>query len=493
MDSILAHNVASLGPFVPELILIVTLLAVILADVVTKGDRIALSAGIGIGGTTLSLLAVLYSLPYERTSLFHGMLAHDMFAVFFKLIAAISVIIVLVVSVQSVDVRRDVFAEYVAMMVAMALGMYVLAASINLLSMFLAFELVSMTSYVLTAHQKDQLPSSEAALKYVIYSAASAATMIYGMSILFGLTGSLAASEIAIALVGGESSLAIAVAVLFILGGIGYKIASVPFHFWCPDAYQGAPAPVAALLSVGPKAAGMAFLARFFYEAMAIPEGLTWQPVGLADWQIVIAIISAVTMTLGNLSAIWQRSMKRLLAYSSIAHAGYILMGVAMISQMGLRAMMFYLAVYLFMNLGAFVVIIALADKFESDDIESYAGLGGRAPFVAVSMAVFLIALAGIPPTSGFIGKFYLFWAVLEANNLIWLAVIAALNTVISLYYYARVIKQMFLVPASAGSEGKLAVSPLYTTVLALLLVPTILFGIYWWPAWRVVTAAGMP
>jgi NADH-quinone oxidoreductase subunit N len=492
MDPILTQNVTSLGLFVPELILLGTMLCIIIADVISGQTRKTLLAAIGIGGTALSLVAVLTSLPTEQTLIFHGMLAHDSFAVFFKMIAAVAVIIAIVVSLKSDEVRSETFPEYVTMMVGMALGMYTLAASVNLLSMFLAFEAVSMTSYVLTAHRKDEIPASEGALKYVIYSGASAATMIYGMSLLYGLTGSLQASAIAAQLASGEAGLAVAVAFLLILGGIGYKIASVPFHFWCPDAYQGAPAPVAALLSVGPKAAGMAFLARFLYEAMALPAGMGWQPVGLADWQIVIAIISAATMTLGNLSAVLQTSMKRLLAYSSIAHAGYILMGVAMISPMGMKAMMFYLAVYMFMNLGAFIVVIALAGKIDSDDIDAYAGLGSRSPVVAITMAIFLIALAGLPPTSGFIGKFYLFWAVIEANNLIWLAVVAALNSVVALYYYARVIRRMFLTPAPEGAT-KLCVSPLYTTVLMLLVVPTLLFGVYWWPMWRVVAAAGMP
>lgn len=493
MDPIFAHNVASLGWFTPELILLVTMLGVIVADLIGRKAKPALSAGIGIGGTLLSLIVVIATIPGERSLIFHNMLAHDSFAVFFKVIAALSVLIAIVVSLRATDVKQGAIAEYVAMMVGMAFGMYVMASSVNLIAMFLAFELVSMTSYILTAHLKERLPSSEAALKYVIYSGASSAVMIYGMSLLFGLTGSLYAGDIAVHLYdAGEGSLAVAVAMLFILAGIGYKIASVPFHFWCPDVYEGAPTPVTALLSVGPKAAGMAFLARFLYEAMAVPGAAGWQPVGLADWQIVVAIISAATMTLGNFSAIWQNNVKRLLAYSSIAHAGYILMGVAMISVMGMKAMMFYLAVYLFMNLGAFIVIIALAGKIQSDRIEAYAGLGSRAPFVAVAMGVFLVALAGLPPTSGFIGKLYLLWAVIEESNLIWLAVVAAVNTVVSLYYYARILRQMFLRPAPAGAE-KLAVSPLYTVTIVAMLVPTILFGVYWWPVWRAITAVGLP
>jgi len=496
MDPILAQNVADLAHFVPELVLLGAILVVIVADLVVSRPHPGVTATLGIAGVVLSVVAVLADLPAEREMLFSGMLAHDMFAVFFKLIAALAVLFCILLSLRAPDVRRESFAEYIEMMLGMALAMYVIAAAANLLSMFLAFELVSMTSYILTAHLKGNKASSEAALKYVIYSGASSGVMIYGMSLLYGLTDSLGAREIAWGLVGGGSQLAVAVGMLFVLAGIGYKIASVPFHFWCPDAYQGAPTPVAALLSVGPKAAGMALLSRFLYEAMALRLSTGgWRAVtlaGAADWQVVIAIIAAATMTLGNFAAIWQNSMKRLLAYSSIAHAGYILMGVAMLSQMGLSAMLFYLGVYLFMNLGAFLVVIALAGKIHSDDIDAYVGLGGRTPFVAVAMAIFLLALAGIPPTAGFVGKFYLFWAVIEQSHLIWLAVVAALNTVVALYYYARVIRRMFLDPAPEGA-GPIAISGMHTTLLVVLLVPTLAFGIYWWPLWRLVSAAGAP
>ena len=373
---ILELNMLSLRLFLPELIIIGAMLVIIVSDLIWQ-RRAWLAAGLGIAAMVTSAAVVVLTAPVgERYLLFVGMLSYDMFAAFFKLIAAIAVVFSIIISLKSEEVRREGFAEYVVMMLGMALGMNVLAMSANLLAMFLAFELVSMTSYILTSHLKENRASSEAALKYAIYSGASAGIMLYGMSLLFGLTGSLSVWHIAEAFAGSGPSLAVAVATLFILAGIGYKIASVPFHFWCPDAYEGAPTPVAALLSVGPKAAGMAMLARFLYEALAIPFGETiqWHPVGLADWQIVVAGISAATMTLGNFAAIWQENMKRLLAYSSIAHAGYLLMGVAMISPLGMKAVMFYLAVYLFMNLGAFLVIIALAGV---DEERSPLRLGG--------------------------------------------------------------------------------------------------------------------
>jgi NADH-quinone oxidoreductase subunit N len=383
------------------------------------------------------------------------------------------------------DVGAPRSAEYNAMMLTLGSGMFLMASAINLVTMFLAFEMVSLTSYILTGHLTDEKRSSEAALKYVIYSAASAGIFLFGMSWLFGVTGTLYLPNIAHSLIAGGTPLAVGVAVILILVGLGYKIASVPFHFWAPDAYTGAPAPVAGLLSVGPKAAGMALLTRFLYEGLSVGAGGEWIGLHQVNWPAVIAILAAASMTVGNLSAIWQGNIKRLLAYSSIAHAGYILMGVAMLSSAGLKAVMFYLAIYVFMNFGAFLVVIALAGHINSDKLEAYAGLGRRAPFLAVAMAVFLVSLAGLPPTSGFIGKLYLFLAVWH-KEVYWLAVVAALNTVVALYFYARILREMFLREPPSGAES-IAVRPLYLVLLGAMVAPTLVLGLYWSPLMDIV------
>ncbi|HRU24616.1 MAG TPA: NADH-quinone oxidoreductase subunit N [Candidatus Latescibacteria bacterium] len=492
MGSIQDHIISSVHAFAPEGVLAATLLLIIVADLLPATSRPAVSLGLALGGLAVSAVTVV-RIPAGETLIFAGMLATDGFAATFKLVAAAVTAVVLVVSYRATDVNREHFAEYCAMAIALCLGAYVMAAAANLLSMFLAFELVSMSSYILTAHMKEDRKASEAALKYVVFSASSSAVMLYGMSLIYGLTGTLVLKAIMPALAGNTASLAQSVGVLFVLAGLTYKIAAVPYHFWCPDVYEGAPAPVAAFLSVGPKAAGMAMLARFLNEALFLPPGSPIRSgIDFGNWQTAIVLISAVTMTLGNLSALRQTNVKRLLAYSSIAHAGYMLMALAVIRPFGVTAMTFYVVAYALMNLGAFLVVIALGRSMRSEELDSYAGLGGRAPVVAVLMAIFLFSLAGIPPTMGFVGKLYLFWAVLEGKGLAWLAVVAALNTVIALYYYARILRQMFFLPAREGA-GEIRVEPIHYVVLFLLAIPTLALGVYWGPLWGAISAAGTP
>jgi NADH-quinone oxidoreductase subunit N len=275
------------------------------------------------------------------------------------------------------------------------------------------------------------------------------------------------------------------VVILLFLAGLLFKTASFPFHFWCPDVYEGAPTPITAFLSVGPKAAGFALFIRLFYPLFATGGGTApYEAIAGVNWPTILALVSAVTMTLGNLAALHQDNLKRLLAYSSIAHAGYLLMGMASLSSLGLRGVVFYLGVYLFMNLGAFAVVAILAGAGGTEEIHSYRGLGTRAPFACLAMAVFLFSLIGLPPFAGFVGKVYLFAAVIS-SKIYWLAVVAALNTVISLYYYLRIVKAMFLDSAIDIFEPQ--VSPWSKGLLVLLIIPTIGLGLYWQPLARIV------
>lgn len=322
-------------------------------------------------------------------------------------------------------------------------------------------------------------------MKYVVYGATASGVMIYGFSLLYGLTGTTQIGEIGRALTTTDAPLPILLAAVMVTVGFGYKIAAVPFHMWSPDVYEGAPTPVTAFLSVGPKAAGFAVLVRFFYTVFASPDAAAgaWKLSARVDWTLLFAVLSAVTMSVGNLVAINQKNVKRLLAYSSIAHAGYMLMGFVLLTPVGLKAILFYLVVYLFMNLGAFYVVILVANGTRSEDIADYSGLGSRAPFAAVALAIFLFALTGIPPFSGFIGKVYLFAEVIN-RGVYWLAVVAALNSVVSLYYYARIVKVMFL--EDPKDKAELAVPVFPRAVLCLLAIPTLLLGIYWEPVARV-------
>lgn len=307
------------------------------------------------------------------------------------------------------------------------------------------------------------------------------------MSWIFGMTGGLDYARIHEALFqgGGVNQLSLFIAFIFILAGFGYKIVFVPFHMWSPDVYQGAPTPVTAFLSVGSNAAGVAILIRFFFPGVSqLTDGGDWRFIQGVEWPHVLLTVSMVTMTLGNLSALGQQNVKRLLAYSGIAHAGYILMGLVVLNNEGLQAMLFYIVVYLIMNVGAFLVVVIVANATGKEDMESYRGLAWRgAALPAVCMAIFLFSLTGLPPFAGFIGKFFLFAAVIKQEFYL-LAVVAVLNSVISLYYYVRVVKVMFL-DFPEPSDGAVSVTPDAAALLGLLTALTILLGLYWAPLIR--------
>jgi NADH-quinone oxidoreductase subunit N len=423
--------------------------------------------------------------------IFFGMTAVDGFAVFFKFLLAGAVLMVGVVTYRSNEVASEDIGEFYVFLLALLLGMFLLSSAANLLMIYLALEFVSIASYILTGSKRNSRASSEAALKYVIYGAFASALMLFGMSYLYGLFGSLDLSALQTAIperlaaVSGQELFALKVtlglSVVLVFAGFGYKIAAVPFHMWCPDVYQGAPTPVTAILSVAPKAAGFAVLFRFLFGTLTTahaPFALT----GDVPFLWILGAVSAVTMTVGNLTAVHQTNLKRLLAYSSIAHAGYLLMGVVAFSREGMFAVLFYLIVYLFMNLGAFFVILAVREKTGSEEIDAYRGLVRREPFTAVLFGIFLFSLAGLPPLAGFIGKFYLFAAVLKHASYWYyvLAVIGIVNSVIGLYYYARIIRAMFFDTAEDTSPMGLLV--FHKVLLFILVVPTLVFGLFWQP-----------
>lgn len=475
----------SLGYIRPEVALVFTFLSAIVADLVTQ--RKAIVAGIALGG----LIATAYYVVEQvglNVSTFNNMLAVDPFSVFFKCVIIGSSILIVMFSLTSNEVNTSVrrIGEYYALLVAMTTGMFLMVGSSNLLMMYLSLELTSISSYILAGFTKEAPDSAEASLKYVIYGALSSGLMLYGISIIYGLTGALDIYSINQVLVqGGTGKIALLIAGVLAIAGFGYKISAVPFHFWTPDVYQGAPVTITAFLSVASKAAGFAMLMRFlkvtFIDStvLNLPLGL-WATIKGYELTNVIIILSVLTMTLGNLVAIWQDNMKRLLAYSSIAHAGYMLLGLAVLGNDGFAATMIYFVVYLFMNLGAFYVIMLVANKTGSEDIRDYKGLGSRAPLLAVAMAIFLISLTGLPPTAGFIGKLYIFAALIRAN-LIWLAIVGVLNSVVSLYYYVRIFRNMFLRDAEGRAEP-LTFEFSNTFILLVLLVPTIALGLYFGP-----------
>lgn len=479
-------------PFVgPEIILTAAIIILLIVGVILPYWRhrlvFTVLALLGLAGSLLPL----WKLPTPQPNLTYlsGLFVWDWLTFFFKPFFVVAGGFVILLTQGSKEIDNIEYSECMVLVLAVTMGMMLLVAATDLLMIFLAFETMGILSYLLVGMRAGDVRSGEAALKYVLYGAFTSGTMLFGFSLLFGLAGTTDLLEIGRQVVAAsqnpQDKILLILAVLFFLAGLLFKTASFPFHFWCPDVYEGAPTPITAFLSVGPKAAGFALFIRLFYPLFATSgEGGMYESISGVDWPSMLALVSAVTMTLGNLAAIHQNNLKRLLAYSSIAHAGYLLMGIVALSDFGLRAVIFYLVVYLFMNLGAFAVVALVASAGGSEEIDSYRGLGSRAPYLCVAMAIFLFSLIGLPPFAGFVGKVYLFAAVIY-KKIYWLAVVAALNTVVSLYYYLRVVKAMFLEKPTEASQMQVSLGS--QALLLALLVPTLGLGIYWQPLAKVV------
>ena len=472
-------NLESLRQFVPEALITLAILVLLLVDMATRGRRRGLNAAVAVAGLAAAGAAVLAQVGTPPAYLFEGMLTLDPFGLFFKIFFVAVGIVVILIAHPYRELTGTHHGESYAMILGVVLGMILLATASNLLMIYLALEMVSLPSYLLTGVLPRDSKSSEAGLKYVLFGAAASGCMVYGMSLFYGMTGSLGLGELRAALAAAPvSPLGLFVATGFVLAGFGFKIALVPFHMWTPDVYEGASTPVTAFLSVAPKAAGLAVLLRFFSSGLSTMQDGVLRPFAGLDWPFLLALVSAATMTLGNLAAIRQENLKRLLAYSSIAHAGYLLMGAVLLTPEGVKAITFYLVVYALMNLGAFLVVIAMSVDKRREEFRHYCGLGWRAPLLAVPMSIFLFSLTGVPPFAGFVGKVYLFQAVIQ-QDLYWLAVIGVLNSVVSLYYYMRIVKTMYLddpEPGDAAAEP-VRVPLLHTAVILALAVPTFVFG----------------
>jgi len=479
------NNLLSISLFWPELLLTATILIAIIVDIFSvspNANRISNCVIIGL----LATLAAVFLTDHSPTTLFMDSLAFDPFASFIKSIVLVSTLLIIVISRYSNEFEGYHTGEYYALLCIMVFGMFLMASAIDLITVYLSIEVVSLMSFILAGYLKNDPRSNEASLKYVIYGAFSSGIMLYGLSIIFGLTGTTKFFEIrdAIATLDSSSNLALTLSTIFVLAGFGYKISAVPFHFWTPDVYEGSPTPITAYLSVAPKAAGFALMIRFFNQVLVESDSLStigWYADVSFAWPGLLGVISVVTMTMGNLVAIQQNSVKRMLAYSSIAHAGYMLMVFPTISSEGVFAVMIYLVMYLFMNLGAFFVLIYVVQKEGGENFEHFSGLGWRMPIVGIVMTVFMFSLTGLPPTVGFIGKFYLFVAIINAGpSFYWIAFFGAINTVVSLYYYMRVVKTMYL---DGKPSEEIIVPPFSMTLIFFVLaIPSVFFGIYWTP-----------
>lgn len=488
MKTLILPNLSSdLQAIFPEIALAITLVAIVVFDLIfSKSKRfLPLISLIGLL-ISFSFVVLQFGDPKSAFSISGNLafLSLDNFSSFFKMLIIISTAIIILFSVSSKEINScpDRHGEYYALIFGMVIGMFFMVSANDLILIYLSLELLSLSSYVLAGFVKTSVRNSEASLKYIIYGSASSGIMLFGISILFGITGSTNLNEInSLLQFPAATQLTFLMAILMIFTGIGFKISIVPFHFWTPDVYEGAPISITAFLSVASKAAGFAVLVRFLKITFAqnLDKSGYWQMLTYIDWQMLLIGFSIITMTFGNFAALWQDNIKRMLAYSSIAHAGYLMLGIAVLSDQGLMAVLIYFAIYLFMNLGAFYVVMLIANKINSEDIDDYKGLGYSLPFLGTALGIFLVSLTGLPPTAGFIGKLYLFIALVDAN-MITVAIIALLNTVVSLYYYIRVLKAMFLVRSDKHIEINL--TPLNYFVLLILIAPVLILGVYFTP-----------
>ncbi|MDO8567993.1 MAG: NADH-quinone oxidoreductase subunit N [Dehalococcoidales bacterium] len=468
----------NLGLFIPELTLAIFAILIVMLDLFIKPKDILRS--VALSGLVVAGVISMAMWENNYAAIFNNMLAVDNFAVFFKLLFIVVAFFIILASADYVSKFARFQGEYYALVLLSTLGMMLMAATTDLISNYLALELTSLSFCSLICLLKEQ-KSTEAALKYLLLSAIASATLLYGMALVFGFTGRTQLAEIARSLQAMPpqtllASPALLLGIVLMIAGFGYKMAAVPFQMWVPDVYEGAPTTITAYLSVASKAAGFALVLRVFFSAFALPAWLA------QNWGAVFAALAILSMTVGNIAAIPQTNIKRMLGYSSIAQAGYLMVGLATLGfassdVLGRSGVLFFLTSYAFTNIGAFIAIIAISNRLGNDEIANYSGIGKKAPLMALALTLCLVSLIGMPPAAGFMAKFYIFRAAVM-HNLLWLVIIAVINSVISAYYYLRVVKVMWFgeaaavdtVPATGGL--KLALTLCCLGVLLIGIVP---------------------
>jgi NADH-quinone oxidoreductase subunit N len=411
---------------------------------------------------------------------FHGALTIDRFALFFNWVFELATLIVAIVSYNYLEIEGEHHGEYYALMLFAQCGMFFLAAGTDLVTLFIGLELMAICFYVMVGFLRGDKRSNEAAMKYLLLGAFSSGFLVYGFSIMYGLAGSTLLSKVTAAISARDAwDPVVFLAMATTAVGLLFKISAAPFHMWAPDAYEGAPTTITAYLSVASKAASFAFLLRIFLGPLASAR---------ASWEPLLSVVAVLTMTVGNLAAISQSNIKRLLAYSSISHAGYMLLGLIAGNETGIRGIAVYVLVYAFMNLGAFLVVIAMRRKnIIGEDLDDMAGLMYKSPGYAILMLIFLLSLAGIPPTAGFLGKYYIFLSLIETHHYA-LAVIATLYVAVAIYYYFRVVKIMFV--GELAEKAPLATSFGLRVALGITGVMTLAVGVYPEPVLRLAQSS---
>lgn len=467
--SIISAPEIKLGAILPEITLTLVAITLLLVEVFSvrkEKDQLGYMALAGVA------LAAYFTFPMrgEPWTTFSGLYVVDNFATFFKLICLLATGLTILMSIRYNQQEGVDSGEYYAMLLFTTVGMFFMASGADMMTIFMGLEVMSISLYVLAGYTRRRVESNEASLKYFILGALSSGFLLYGMALVYGATGATGLAEIGEAVAAGVgNNVTLIAGVVLITMGFAFKVAAVPFHMWTPDVYQGAPLPVTAFMSAGPKAAAFAAFLRVFAEAFPALSGQWWE---------LLWILAVATMTVGNVIALVQDNVKRMLAYSSVAHAGYILVGIVAANDAASSGVMFYMLAYTFMNIGAFAVVTVVARKGEEKiTFGDYAGLGFKHPLLAVTLSIFLFSLAGIPPTAGFVGKFYIFMAALD-EGFVTLAVIAALNSVVSVFYYLRLTVLMYMREETVEELPPLKLAPSLVVALVISVYGALWLGV---------------
>ena len=466
-DAVIKSLITSL----PEITVLLAACLLLMLNLVWRRQRVAVIGYVAIAVIAIVALEILLIAGRTKT-VYHGMFVLDDFAIFFKLLFCLITTLCILFSIGYLQQEQIEHSEYYVLLLFALCGLMILASAVDLIIIYVGLELMALSVYLLTGFKRQSPLSNEAALKYVILSALSSSVLLYGMSLLYGLTGTTNIADIA-AVIGSQAAIdpLLIFVIVFMIGGLSFKIAAVPFHMWVPDVYQGAPTSITAFMSVGPKAVGFVVLLRVFLQGL-LPVSEIW--LGL------FTVIAVATMAVGSIVALVQHDIKRMLAYSSIAHVGFALLGVVAGGEAGIASVMLYLLIYSFMNLGIFGSIIVMRQgTFGGERIEDYAGLSRSHPVMGMLMLIYLFSLAGIPPTAGFFAKFYIFVALIEQQHIA-LAVLAVMFTAVAAFIYIRIVMLMYMRPPTGEFAIQLKLAP--QLALGITSVAVIVIGLF--PSW---------
>lgn len=447
-----------LRPVTPEIIMTISATVLLILELIFKNKGVLAFIAVATAA------AVLYTIPSSHGQTFGGMFISDTYSTYFKLIFMINLVLTILISLRYIQREKAEYGEYYSLLLFATSGMMLMASAKDLIILYLGLELMALSTYILAGIKRHDIKSNEAAIKYFLLGAFSSALLLYGISLIYGMTTTTDIYKIAASLQNSSTpSLPLLLSMILIAAAFLFKIAAAPFHMWAPDVYEGAPTSITAFMSVGPKAAGFAVIGRVFYIAFQSIQ---------TDWTAILIGVAILTMAVGNILALVQTNIKRMLAYSSIAHAGYMLIGIIPGTQESMSAMMVYMLIYAFMNIGAFAIVILLE---KGEELSDYEGLSKSRPLVAALMLIFMFSLTGIPPTAGFIGKFNLFMAAIKAGYT-WLVVIAVMFSAMSAYYYLRVVMNMYM--KEMKEEAAIAPSPSLGLAILIAVIMVFVIGI---------------